>query len=209
MARSLIVVSCPACSSFCSVDDRASTRADWAKAANSAQANAMRKARPALPTFAWRSMPESGAINATIAGGTARAGRGAPASVDTIKTDLRDCRPVREQHTAISPGSVTSGRAGVTMAGYATAVGSAPDHLAARRRASLPDGRRCGYHVQVRAQARPHLRRPRTIESSSELLTRCVALDRAGQLVQDRLENRGPWQLGDSPFQPARKAARG
>src|SRR5712664_775849 len=185
MARSLIVVSCPDCSSFWSVDDRASTRAEWAKAANSAHTNAMRKATPALPTFAWRSMPESGAISATIAGGrTARAGRGASASVDTIKTDLRDCRPVREQHTAISPGSVTSGRAGVTMAGYATAVGSAPDHLAARRRASLPDGRRCGKHVQVRAQARPHLRYPRTV-ASSRLLTRCVALDRPGQLVQD------------------------
>src|SRR5882672_7028892 len=77
MARSLIEVSCPACSSFCSVDDRASTRADWAKAANSAQANAMRKAIPAFPTFAWRSMPESGAISATIAGGTVRAAAGA------------------------------------------------------------------------------------------------------------------------------------
>src|ERR1700737_1741607 len=166
MARSLIEVSCPACSSFWSVDERASTRAEWAKAANDAHTNAMRKAMPALPTFAWRSMPESGAISATIAGGTARAGCGASASVDTIKRDLRDCRPVREQHTAISPGSVTSGAAGVTMARYAAALASAPDHLVARRWAPLPDGPRRGQHVEVRAQERPHLRRPRTLESN-------------------------------------------
>jgi len=49
------------------------------------------------------------------------------------------------------------------MARYAQTASPPPDHLVARRRSSLPHGRRGGEHVEIRSAPRAHLRRARQI----------------------------------------------
>src|SRR5438067_10242235 len=142
------------------------TRRDWPKAANSEQAKAMATARAALPTLACRSMPESGATNATKAGGAARVDCGSSASLDTIKTDLRGCRLYDRDPPLFRFRDVTSNRGGVTMPTYAAAASSAPDHLVARRRAPLPDGGGRRQHVEIRSPAGAYLRGARALSQS-------------------------------------------
>src|SRR5207248_2594324 len=139
---------------------------EWPKAANSEQAMAMATASPALPTLACRSMPESGATNATRAGGAARVGCGSSASLDTIKTNLRGCRLYDTGPPLFRLRDVTSNRCGVTMATYAPAASSAPDDLVARRRTPLPDGGGRRQHVEIRSPAGAYLRGERALSQS-------------------------------------------
>src|SRR5205823_7682594 len=175
---------------------------EWPKAANSEQAMAMAIASPALPTLACRSMPESGATNATKAGGAARVDCGSSASLDTIKTDLRGCRLYDMGTPLFRFRDVTSNRGGVTMPTYAPAASSAPDHLVARRRTPLPDGGGRRQHVEIRSPAGPYLRGTRALSQLSGGLTLCVG--RPGQLPQYGLQHRGGRQFRDRLFPASR-----
>src|SRR5439155_25145525 len=111
------------------------------------------------------SIPASGAIMASSAGGAARTGCGNPASLGTINRDLRGCRLYDSIEPLFRWGcDFDSGRS--YDAGYAPAVASAPADLVARRRAALLDGRGRREHVEVRAPARPHLRCPRALSQA-------------------------------------------